>query len=187
MERSSERPPLESNRASSDNSFNKDSESSFSATPLIHSSSPKLDDSPQKISQTFMQNQISFQRSESATKEQASVLSRKLSVKSNSSSSNVAPSAFNKLMETPLKENVPYESYESRDRGRSDSDSSLIDVTNQCSLSKSSSERSAKSSKSVRSLHVVGTYPYGSLRVHSPSPTRAPKVRSLRDILLRTR
>lgn len=176
MEQSVERPSLDSARTSSNNFFNKESESSFTATPLIHSNAPKLDDSPQKINQTFMQNQISFQRSESATKEQASVLSRKLSVKSNASSSNVAPSAINKLMETPLKENVPYESYENRGRERSDSNPSLIDVTNQCTLSKSSSERSAKSAKSVRSLHAVGTHPYGSLRVHSPSPTRAPKV-----------
>ncbi|TQS38522.1 hypothetical protein Golomagni_00972 [Golovinomyces magnicellulatus] len=45
------------------------------------------------------------------------------------------------------------------------------DTVNRCSLGKSLSERSTRS---VRSLYATGTYPIGSLRVHSPSPTRSP-------------
>jgi len=63
-------------------------------------------------------------------------------------------------------------------RSRGDSDSSIVDAANRCGLSKTSStgsvrsERSERSMRSVRSVNAVGSFPYGSLRVHSPSPTR---------------
>lgn len=46
----------------------------------------------------------------------------------------------------------------------------MPETVNNCSLEKSPSERSTRS---VRSLHATGTYPIGSLRVHSPSPVRS--------------
>jgi len=64
------------------------------------------------------------------------------------------------------------------DRGRAHGDlaSGIVEAANTCTLSKSNSDRSSKSvsGKSVRSIHAVGTVPLGTLRVHSPSPTRAP-------------
>jgi len=98
---------------------------------------------------TFIQQQLSFQRSPSSAKEQASVLSRTVSVKSNKSGD--------------IPEN------QGRDSERSNASSLSETSANQCALSKSLSERSAKS---VKSMHAVGSHPWGTLRVHSPSPQR---------------
>ena len=101
------------------------------------------------------------------------LLSRKLSVKSNESCETTAQSLSGVLSD--------HYDQESRGRGDRDSMSSIIDATNNCSLAKSMSTstgssdksfHSIRSTKSVRSVHAVGSYPLGSLRVHSPSPTR---------------
>ena len=154
-----------------------ESDSAFHATPIITSSHPKTGDYPPKNNPTFMQNQISIQRSPSTVKEQASALSRKLSIKSNDShGSNDAnqghPGITNVLSSIPQAD-------EQTERGRprgSDSPSRIVEAANNCTLSKSSSERSGKSisGKSVRSINAVGTCQLGTLRVYSPSPTRAP-------------
>jgi A1 cistron-splicing factor AAR2 len=122
---------------------------------------------------TFMQNQISIQRSPSTAHLQASALSRQLSVKSNGSSDHATGhSAIAGVL-------PDIDDQERRGHGRQDSDSSIIEATNNCNLSKSPSTsttrsaRSTRSVKSVRSVHAVGNFPLGSLRVHSPSPTRA--------------
>ena len=123
---------------------------------------------------TFMQNQISIQRSPSAAHQQASALSRKLSLKSTGGSDHATS--------RPPVTGVDDDEQENRGHERQDSDSSIIEATNNCNLSKSpstSTTRSAmstRSSKSVRSVHAVGNFPLGSLRVHSPSPTRASNV-----------
>jgi A1 cistron-splicing factor AAR2 len=160
-----------------------DSDSAFHATPInapaapvTTSTSPKISDYPSKNDSTFMQNQISIQRSPSAVKDQATALSRKLSIKSNDShGSNDANQAH--LGIASVLSSIPQVD-ERTERGRfvGDSPSSIIEATNACTLSKSSSERSLQSAsgKSVHSIHAVGTCPLGTLRVHSPSPTRAP-------------
>jgi A1 cistron-splicing factor AAR2 len=153
-----------------------ESDSAFHATPIITSTPPKIGDYPSKNDSTFMQNQISIQRSPSTVKEQASALTRKLSIKSNDShgsndANQVHPGIANVLSSIPQAD-------EQTDRGRArdDSASSIVEAANICTLTKSNSDRSGNSlsGKSVRSIHAVGTCPLGTLRVHSPSPTRAP-------------
>ena len=153
-----------------------ESDSAFHATPLVTSTPPKIGDYPSKNDSTFMQNQISIQRSPSTVKEQASALSRKLSIKSNDShGSNDAnqghPGITNVLSSIPQADEQI-----DRGRARSDSTSGIVEAAENCTLSKSNSDRSGKSisGKSVHSIHAVGTCPLGTLRVHSPSPTRAP-------------
>lgn len=155
-----------------------ESDSAFHATPInatLTSTPPKSGDYQSKNNSTFMQNQISIQRSPSAVKEQASALSRKLSIKSNDSH-NSNDANQNHMGMTNVLSSIP-QADEQMDRGRAigDSTSNLVEAANKCSLSKSSSERSGKSvgSKSVRSIHALGNCPLGTLRVHSPSPTRA--------------
>jgi A1 cistron-splicing factor AAR2 len=138
-----------------------DSDSAFHATPIVASA---IEGAAAKNDSTFMQNQVSIQRSPSVVKEEASRLSRKLSVKSNGSHDTAQP-AFGGNLSTILQG----EQMEERGRVIGDSVSSLADAANDCSLSKSDSERSAKS---VRSQIAVGAYPVGTLRLHSPSPTR---------------
>ena len=119
---------------------------------------------------TFIQNQISIQRSPSVTAAHVAALSRKLSVNSNGSHEAAGPSISGILEQG--------EERVDRGRKRDDSASSLIEATTRCNLTKSpsvsthDSNKSVKSTKSVRSVHAVGSYPLGSLRVHSPSPTR---------------
>ncbi|TAQ85068.1 hypothetical protein B7494_g6630 [Chlorociboria aeruginascens] len=162
----------------------------FSATPIVSlSDASKINDPATKTDPTFMQNQISIQRSPSTTQSQATALSRKLSVKSNGSyDAGLNQSGIVSLLtyangsgnSSGNGNNVE----EGRGRGheRLDSNSSFIEATNKCSLKKSSStstDRSTKSihsAKSVRSVHVVGSYPLGTLRLHSPSPTRNAKL-----------
>ncbi|KAI0997637.1 hypothetical protein K3495_g10550 [Podosphaera aphanis] len=64
--------------------------------------------------------------------------------------------------------------------------SSIPDNGIHCSLGKSLSERSTKS---VQSLHATGTFPIGSLHIHSPSPQRSsnsetPEFLTLGDIIV---
>ncbi|KAH8683215.1 AAR2 protein-domain-containing protein [Tricladium varicosporioides] len=140
-----------------------DSDEQFQATPInragnaipANGSDNHVNEDP-----TFMQNQIAIQRSPSTTKGQASALSHQLSIKSHGSRDF---GAVRSGIANVLSEEGDFK------QGRSDSESSIVHTTNKCSLSKSSSERSAKS---VRSVHAVGSYPLGSLRLHSPSPTR---------------
>ena len=153
-----------------------DSDSAFHATPIVTSTSPKIGDYASKSNPTFMQNQISIQRSPSAVKEQASVLSRKLSIKSNDSRGSNDQSQGHAGITNVLSSIPQAKEQADRGRARSDSTSGIVEATNTCTLSKSNSNRSGKSvsSKSVRSIHAVGTVPLGTLQVHSPSPTRAP-------------
>ncbi|KAF4637253.1 hypothetical protein G7Y89_g825 [Cudoniella acicularis] len=140
-----------------------DSDESFQATPFT-TQDATADGSVNSVNSdpTFMQNQIAIQRSPSTTKGQASALTRQLSIKSNDSRDVGAfPHGIADVLSDSQKDEDELR------RGRSDSDSSIFQATNNCSLSKSSSERSTKS---VRSVHAVGSYPLGSLRVHSPSP-----------------
>lgn len=118
---------------------------------------------------TFMQNQISIQRSPSTAHLQASALSRGLSLKSNASSDHATSQS---ALPGPS-DNVNQESNQEGGHERRDSASSIIDATNFCTLEKSPSSSTTRSAKSVRSVHAVGNFPLGSLRVHSPSPTRA--------------
>ncbi len=59
-----------------------------------------------------------------------------------------------------------------RGRTREGSDGGIVEATDDCTLSKTLSDRSAKSAKSVKSLYHVGSYALGTLRIHSPSPVR---------------
>jgi A1 cistron-splicing factor AAR2 len=144
------------------------------AIPIHAANATKTHDPASVMDPTFMQNQISIQRSPSTAHLQASALSRKLSLKSNGSSdhaTNYPP---------PAGTRQDNDGQERHGHERQDSDSSIIDATNACSLSKSPSTsttrsaRSTRSVKSVHSVHAVGNYPLGSLRVHSPSPSRTP-------------
>lgn len=131
------------------NRHSMESDAAFHATPIVTSStSPKIGPNS-----TFMQNQISIQRSPSTVKEQASALSRKLSMKSNdshgSNDAHQGPLGIANVLSS-----IPQDD-EQTDRGRTrgNSASSIVEAPNKCSLTKSSSERS--STKSVRSLHAV--------------------------------
>lgn len=136
---------------------------------------PKIQDPTAMADPTFMQNQISIQRSSSTAHLQASALSRKLSLKSNASSDHAVGN-----LAAPHDDNGQH----APSHERKDSDSSIVEATNNCDLAKSPSTsttrsaRSTRSTKSVRSVHAVGNFPLGSLRVHSPSPTRASAVDS---------
>lgn len=164
-------PFVDSDGKSENGIFQMDSEAAFSAAPLIANAS-HADSNATTTDPTFMQNQISIQRSPSTAISHASALSRKLSNKSNGSQERVGTSISGILKENSDQERI------GRGRGRADSNSSLTEATNKCSLAKSASistNGSAKSNKSidsVREVQAVGSYPLGSLRVHSPSPTR---------------
>ncbi|KAG4419466.1 hypothetical protein IFR04_007423 [Cadophora malorum] len=161
--------------------FSMETDSAFTATPLVgpsktSSTTGQDEESPAKTNTTFIQNQISIQRSPSTVKDHASALSRQiedrsctLSVKSNGSHDTSQAPIATVLTSTP--EARGREKHERRD-----SDASIVDATNKCTLSKSSSERS---NKSVRSMQAIGTHSFGTLRVHSPSPTRAPNIKGL--------
>ncbi|PBP17571.1 AAR2 protein [Diplocarpon rosae] len=170
-------PFLDSGNSGTPTLFPMESDAAFSVTPLVaHPSalSPTGgDEATEKTNTTFIQDQLNIQRSSSGIKGHASALSRQLSIKSNGSYE-VSQPAISGLITTP--ENP---SRESRGRvneyiTRGDSHTSLVDTVNQCSLSKSSSERSMKS---VHSMQAIGTHSFGTLRVHSPSPTRDPNIK----------
>jgi A1 cistron-splicing factor AAR2 len=139
------------------------------ATPLGGANVSKVQDPAVAVDPTFMQNQISIQRSPSTAHSQASALSRRLSLKSNGSTDQAVghPAIGGVLAEHEHEQ---------------DSDSSIIDATNNCSLTKSASTstnrstKSAHSAKSVHSVHAVGNFPLGSLRVHTSSPPGPPGV-----------
>ncbi|KAK0099866.1 hypothetical protein ONS96_007819 [Cadophora gregata f. sp. sojae] len=160
-----------------------ETDSAFTATPLVGppttcSTTDQSEASPSKTNTTFIQNQISVQRSPSTVKDHASALSRALSVKSNGSHENPQPAISALLISTPeaTQRDVYQETRGREQTERGDSDASIVDSTNKCTLSKSSSERS---NKSVRSMQAIGTHSFGTLRVHSPSPTRAPNIKGL--------
>jgi A1 cistron-splicing factor AAR2 len=154
-----------------------DTDAGFHAEPLHCTSASKIDDYATKTDPTFMQNQISIQRSPSATQSQASALSRKLSLKSNDGHD---PALNQPAIAGILSDNGEQEV---RGRGRGGLESSVVDGISSCNLKKSSSNstdkstkstKSERSTKSVHSVNAVGTHPLGTLRVHSPSPTRHP-------------
>lgn len=142
------------------------------ATPLGGANASKAQDPAAAVDPTFMQNQISIQRSPSTTHLQASALSRRLSLKSNASAEQpLSHPAISGILAEHEHENHGYEQ---------DSDSGIIETANTCSLSKSASTstnrstKSAHSAKSVHSVHAVGHIPLGSLRVHTSSPPGPP-------------
>ncbi|PSS10746.1 hypothetical protein M430DRAFT_61145 [Amorphotheca resinae ATCC 22711] len=146
-----------------------ESDAAFHAEPLNSANAFKIEDHATKTDPSFIQNQISIQRSPS------NAISRALSTKSNGSPT-LSRSAI-------AGAGVLSDNSEQECRGRGgDSDVNMTEDTNNCTLKKSSStstDRSAKSTrsmKSVRSVNAVGSYPLGSLRVHSPSPTRSPDI-----------
>lgn len=156
--------------------FPMETDATFHVTPLV---AVQADDNVTKLADpTFIQNQISIQRSPSAAKSQASALSRNLSIRSNASyDAGLSQSAILGVLSTS-------DDKVNRGRGRGDSNASLVEATGNCKLSKSNSTstdrsvKSAHSSKSVRSVAALGSYPLGSLRVHSPSPTRLVNAKS---------
>lgn len=144
-----------------------ESDAAFHAIPNP-ANAPEGDDHAAKNDPTFMQNQIFIQRSPTTAHSHVSALQRQLSTKSNGSDPGIQAGIAGVLANTG-------EDQELQKRGRVDSDSNLVASASNCSLTKSSStatDKSIKSIKSVRSVHAVGSYPLGSLRVHSPSPTR---------------
>lgn len=132
------------------------SDSAFTATPVIPSSPTPI----------RTQSHAAIQRSPSAVHEQVSALSRKLSVKSNEGhGSHDAPPGI--LMTIHQEE-------AGRGREIANPTLSIEEATNNCSLTKSGSAKSTRSVRSYRSLRGIGPYQVGTLRVHSPSPTRSP-------------
>jgi A1 cistron-splicing factor AAR2 len=143
--------------------FSTNSEDSFTAilrTPA-EASPPKMADNP-----TFMQNQITIKRNPSSARDQASALTRNLSKKSSGHDVVTKPGVVKRHSNA----SSSYRLEEERGRELGDSYTDDVEITSRCSLTKTPSERSTKS---VRSVHAVGSYPLGSLRVHSPSPTRS--------------
>ncbi|KAI9646880.1 hypothetical protein NHQ30_004880 [Ciborinia camelliae] len=114
---------------------------------------------------SFIQNQISLQRSPT-TKSQVSALSGQLSIKSNGSSPLLGFSAL-AINHDDSKDNQKISC--------GDYNGSNTGEIKKAALQKSDSNSSGLSiysEKSVHSVNVVGSYPLGSLRVHSTSPTR---------------
>jgi A1 cistron-splicing factor AAR2 len=154
-----------------------ESDTAFRAIPNP-ANAPESEDPATKTDPTFMQNQISIQRSPTTAQSHVFALHRQLSTKSNGSLDPSLQSGIAGILANNE------EDQDVRGRGRVDSDSNIVESTSNCSLTKSSSTATDKSAKSVhsiksvrsvrsvRSVHAVGSYPLGSLRVHSPSPTR---------------
>jgi A1 cistron-splicing factor AAR2 len=165
-------PFIDSNGANKNNlaHMGLESDDAFSATPVITNAS-KVDSNASTTDPTFIQNQISIQRSSSIAISQASALSRKLSVKSSGSHEATGTPISGVLLDNG-------EERAGHGLGCGNSNAPLAEATTNCSLAKSTSAstngslKSVESAKSVRSVHAVGSYPLGSLRVHSPSPTR---------------
>ncbi|KAG4027778.1 hypothetical protein MFRU_027g00680 [Monilinia fructicola] len=129
----------------------------------------KTEETTIKSDPSFIQNQISLQRSPSTAKSHVSALSGQLSIKSSGSSPRLGFSA--------LAINYDGDTVSEDDQRRSRSDFNRVNSgdVNKTNLPKSDSHSSGlsiRSEKSVHSVNVVGSYPLGSLRVHSPSPTR---------------
>ncbi|TEY41979.1 hypothetical protein BOTCAL_0402g00040 [Botryotinia calthae] len=124
----------------------------------------KIEESTTRSDPSFIQHQISLQRSPSATKSHVSALSGQLSVKSSGSSPRLGFSSL-----------AIAHSDDGQRRSRGDSNGSNAGEVSKSTLLKSDSHSSGlsmNSEKSVHSVNVVGSYPLGTLRVHSPSPTR---------------
>lgn len=130
------------------------SDIAFHATPI----------SPRIISKSFLQKDYEGQVTPSTSLEETVNFKRK------SSNDNASTPALNipiqqlssNTQNSELMTSFPYSD-------ELKSSPAMNDIATKCSLGKSPSERSTRS---VRSLHATGTYPIGSLRVHSPSPTR---------------
>ncbi len=169
----SDNPSARSNNGNNSSNENMEmgSDAAFMATTPSNAS--KVDEEGNATDSTFIHNQIMIQRSPSTAAAHAHALSRKLSTKSNQN----LEAAQGPSISTLLLDNDEERAQRGRE-GRA-STSSLIEDNPDCKLAKSSSisthgsTKSIKSSKSVRSVHAVGSYPLGSLRVHSPSPTRS--------------
>ncbi|KAJ5046691.1 uncharacterized protein L3040_003923 [Drepanopeziza brunnea f. sp. 'multigermtubi'] len=154
--------------------FSMESDAAFTVTPLVsrqRMSIANSEEAVQKNNSTFIQDQLNVQRSPSTVKDHASALSRQLSVKSNGSKEGTTHPALTSFL-TTTPEN-PSKISRGREYPERDETGS-VDTTNTCKLSKSSSERSTKS---VISMAAIGTHSFGTLRVHSPSPTRAPNIK----------
>ncbi|EHK99553.1 hypothetical protein M7I_4564 [Glarea lozoyensis 74030] len=144
-----------------------DNEEAFTATPLT-----QVEASPQKVADnpTFMQNQIAIQRNPSTAREHASALTRQLSTKSSNHDVTAISGFTKRLSETSNQHKLEEERGVQSEESEESYTNALNGTTSQCLLTKSPSERSTRS---VRSVHAVGSYPLGSLRVHLPSPTRS--------------
>lgn len=132
-----------------------ESDIAFHATPI----------NPEVISQRILQNDCEAQVTSCSSFEEAD--------NSNLDSFNVitSKSALDTLIQQLSPHTQKSEHMNSVSFGEEDISSPANNVSaTKCSLGKSPSERSTRS---VRSLHATGTYPIGSLRVHSPSPTRS--------------
>ncbi|APA08207.1 hypothetical protein sscle_03g029770 [Sclerotinia sclerotiorum 1980 UF-70] len=132
------------------------------------SGTTKIEDPTIRPDPSFIQNQISLQRSPT-TKSHVSAISGQLSIKSNGSSPRLG---FSALASTHGEDRIREDDQR---RSHGDSNGSNTREVNRSTLLKSdsfSSSLSMKSEKSVHSVNVVGNYPLGTLRVHSPSPTR---------------
>jgi A1 cistron-splicing factor AAR2 len=164
MDNNGNMPPLETSPQNTPPKNGKESpllyDAGFSATPLIATTLP----SPSNGNSTFITNSLNIQRSPSTAKDQAEALARALSVKSAKSNGSVDSSSRPSTISNRLAGR--HSELQERGRPRTDSNSSLIDATENCNLSKSSSN------KSVRSVQATGNFPLGTLRVHSPPPTR---------------
>ncbi|KAK6606875.1 aar2 domain containing protein [Botrytis cinerea] len=124
----------------------------------------KIEEPTTRSDPSFIQHQISLQRSPSATKSHVSALSGQLSIKSSGSSPRLGFSSL-----------AIVHSDDGQRRSRGDSNGSNAGEVSKSTLLKSDSHSSGlsiNSEKSVHSVNVVGSYPLGTLRVHSPSPTR---------------
>ena len=149
-------------------------ESVFTATPINLSTPNARTPAAARPVISFMQNHAANQRSPATVKDHAVSLSRSLSVKSTGSVASNDPANRPDIFSTI---DQAHGESEEVDRGRGLANSNSSDLTPVCGLSKSTSIHSAKSAKSVasyQSLRGIGTYEVGTLRVHSPSPTRPP-------------
>ncbi|CAG8970852.1 hypothetical protein HYALB_00000830 [Hymenoscyphus albidus] len=140
---------LDRNKESSDMLAEMGTDASFTATPLVRSRATSLCTDP-----TFMQDQIAIQRSASTAKDHVSELTKQLSLKSKGSQGQI-----NKATEG---------------EGERKSETPTPSQHPKSLLSKSPSNGSERSAKSVKSVHAVGSYPLGCLRVHSPSSSPPP-------------
>jgi A1 cistron-splicing factor AAR2 len=108
---------------------------------------------------TFVQNQISLQRNPSTAKSYTSSISRQLSLHSNSSyDASLNQSGILTVLEYSDAQNKHV---------LDDSPGGVTEGIRNCTLTKSTSRSTMKSSRSVDSVIALGTHPLGTLRVHS--------------------
>ncbi|QSZ36040.1 hypothetical protein DSL72_007164 [Monilinia vaccinii-corymbosi] len=140
-----------------------------STSEAIRHGTTKIEETTAKPDLSFIQNQIPLQRSPSTAKSHVSALSGQLSIRSNGSSPRLG---FSALAITYDGDGV---NEDDQRRSRGDFNRSNTGEISKTNLPKSDSQSSGlsiRSEKSVHSVNVVGNYPLGSLRVHSPPPTR---------------